>query len=198
MNKKVILILVVAIGLAIGILLILFRNQKVALENPLETATVVKIAPSDTFIEYSDPSGFSFSYPDNLSLDKKETIDESTYADLQLSAKGVNGSLSLKIVDSKFKTIDEWIKSNQTSSSQAPKEVTLGNLEALEITLNDRILTGALDQGVLFTIEMPKIEEEFWMKVYQKILESFSFAAPQPENVGSTDDVVFEGEEVVE
>ncbi|MDP3973228.1 MAG: PsbP-related protein [Candidatus Daviesbacteria bacterium] len=198
-NKKLILLLVVIIVLIIGIVLVLMRSQqKDSQSNPFAESTFTKITPSEAFIEYSDPSGFSFSYPDNLSLDKKVSEDEAAYADLLLSAKGVNGSLSLRIADSELDSIDEWVKVNQTSFKEDPKEVKLGNLPALEINLNDRIITGALDQGVLFTLEMPKIEEEFWMKVYQKILTDFSFTTPEAESVVSSDDVIFEGEEVVE
>src|SRR3989344_7355005 len=98
MRKKSIL-LVLALVLIIGIMLVLFRSQqKSTLDNPLaeNNTSLAKAVPSETFIEYSDPSGFEFSYPDNLSLTKNEIEDESIYADLTLSANGVNGSLSLK------------------------------------------------------------------------------------------------------
>ena len=59
-----------------------------------------------------------------------------------------------------------------------------------------------MDQGVLFNIEVPLIEEDFWMKVYNDILTNFSFASPEvvtsQDNSVLTSDVSFEGEEVVE
>lgn len=152
-----------------------------------------KILPSETLIDYTDPTGFTFSYPDNLSITKKDT-DTNTYADVQLSSKDVNGSLSLKIEDSKFVTLDKWVKLNKSASVGDPKEVKLGNLKSVEIKTGDRLLLGALDQGIFFTIEMPRVEEDFWDKVYQKTLKSFSFAPPAT----SEGEVSFEGEEVVE
>lgn len=202
MNKKTIFFLGLALGAVIvAAKLIFFSSQQ---NSPLFTPTVQKestrqILPSETLKVYQDPSGFTFSYPDNLSLTNNEAEDISTYADIQLSSKEVNGSLALKISDSKFRSIDEWVKINKNDSSPTPKEVKLGNLKATEITTNDRLLLGALDQGIFFTIEMPLVEKDFWMKVYNKVLADFSFAPPSPDSITSQSaGVTFEGEETVE
>ncbi|MEK7617009.1 MAG: PsbP-related protein [Patescibacteria group bacterium] len=191
MYKKLILLAVILI-LITGVIFVLRGSQKSSLQKPSLNTFTKEVQPSETFIEYSDPSGFAFSYPDNLSITKGET-DENTYADLQLFSKEVNGSLSFKVSDSKFKTLDEWVNLNKGEVRQ----VNLGTLKATEIETSDRLLLGALDQGIFFTIEMPLIEEAFWMKVYSKILSDFSFVAPQVE-ADSSSEVVFEGEEVVE
>lgn len=201
MNKKVILILFLITGLAVTIYFVLNPvKQKNTLLNPLSQNTTKEILPSETSLEYTDPSGFSFNYPDNLSIKKQEITDNNTYADIELFSKDINGSLSLKITDSKFATLDDWLKSNQLTSNENPKEVKLGSLKAMEVKLKDRLILGALDSGILFNIEMPLIEENFWMKVYNKVLASFSFASP--ENASSTgasaSNVIFEGEEVIE
>lgn len=202
MNKKIILALCIITGLAIaGILISKATGQKASLTNPLvsQSKPLEKILPSNTFLEYSDPSGFKFSYPDNLSITNKNIEDNSTYADLQLFSKEVSGSISLKITDSKFSSLDDWLKASKISKT--PKEVKLGNLKAQEIQLNDRLILGALDQGILFNIEMPGIEKDFWLPVYNKILADFSFAPPgdtASQGTAALEDVVFEGEEVVE
>ena len=150
--------------------------------------------PSETFLEYNDLSGFSFSYPDNLSIAKNEASADK-YADLTLSSKDVSGSLTLRIADSEFTSLEQWSKLNTGAS----KDVKLGNLKALEIQTSDRLLLGSLDQGILFTIEMPLLEKDFWTKVYDKILANFSFTVPEAaQDSTSSDDISFEGEEVVE
>jgi len=190
-NKKALLFIGVTVLIILALFFVLNRPVSSPTISPAgQTGSETK--PSDTLKEYSDPSGFSFSYPDNLSLESKEIEDDNTYADIQLFASGINGSLSLKITDSKFKSIDEW-------AVETTKQVKLGNLDALEVKLKDRMLLGALDQGVLFTIEMPAVEEEFWIKVYEKVMVSFSFVSPSQETVStSSNEVIFEGEEVVE
>lgn len=198
MSKKSILILALVIGLAVtGLVVLNPAGQKSSLsKSPAGGQQTVKNAqPSETLKDYTDPSGFTLSYPDNLSLVKIDIADESTYADIQLTSKEVSGSLNLKISDSKFSTIDDWLKLNKGTS----KEVKLGNLKGTEITTGDRLLLGSLDKGIFFTIEMPLLEKDFWMKVYNKVLASFSFNSP--ENVSantSNSDVAFEGEEVIE
>lgn len=206
MNKKTLILLILVVGLiGVGAILI-STKQKNPLSNPqsnLIKKTLEKTAPSETYIEYTDPAGFSFSYPDNLSISKAEIEDPSTYTDLQLFSKDVNGSLNLKIADSNFTSLDDWLKKNQIPSSTLTKEVNLGDLKALEVKTADRLLLGSLDEGVQFSIEFPLIEEDFWMKVYNKILTEFTFVSPDRtssqgiSNYSSTD-VTFEGEEIVE
>lgn len=200
MKIKKIWVVGLFIGIIIaGILILLRGQQKIPLVTPgsAQSNQIAKILPSETSKEYADPAGFSFSYPDNLSITKNEIEDNTTYADLQLGSKEVNGSLSLKISDSKFASIDEWIKINKEASVKIPTEVKLGTLKAMEIITKDRLLLGALDQGIFFTIEMPLIEQEFWMKVYKRVISDFSFASQETTTV-SSDSVSFEGEEVVE
>ncbi|OGE31143.1 hypothetical protein A3C59_04015 [Candidatus Daviesbacteria bacterium RIFCSPHIGHO2_02_FULL_36_13] len=194
MNKKLIGLLLVFILGSVAVWMVFFNKSGPSITNPLTTITEKKNEPSGTFIEYSHPSGFSFNYPDNLSLEKQE-VDETTYADLALYSKEVSGSISLKITDSKLKSINEWVKLNEKATVGEVKDVNLGNLQAKEITTADRLLLGSLDQGIFFTIEIPLIEKDFWMKVYKKLLADFSFASP---TTASSEEIIFESEEVVE
>lgn len=203
MKKEIVLGLGLAALVGIGIFLLNPSNQKDSLVIPLtnQLEQTKKILPSETLIDYQDPSGFTLSYPDNLSITKNDIEDENTYADIDLTTKGVNGSLSLKISDSKFKTIEEWLNLNKEAAIQPPKEVKLGSLTGMEVKLNDRLLLGVLDKGVFFDIEIPLVEEDFWMKVFEKVLVSFSFVSPESASSQidtSSDAVAFEGEEVVE
>lgn len=201
-DKKTAILLSLTIVVILSVVGVLkFALQKDSLSSPASQSTAdVQTKPSEALKVYTDPSGFTLSYPDNLSLVNNEIKDTTTYADIQLSAKGMDGLLALKISDSKFKSIDEWIKSNKNMTSDAPKEMKLGNLKAQEIKVTDKLILGALDQGVLFTIEIPLGEKkDFWLKVYDKILAEFTFAQPSQEQANfSSETVTFEGEEPVE
>lgn len=205
MNKKTLLLLgLVIIVLVVAVWFVLnFNKQKNNLPSPISTEqqAKVEITPSKTTKSYSDPSGFSFNYPDNLSLLNSDSVGPNTYADIKLTANGIGGSLDLKISDTQFPSITEWLKAN--SITVTPKEASLGSLKALEVTTKDKLLLAALDQGVLFTIEIPKGENNFWADVYKKVVEEFSFAPPAVNTTSQgvitvTDEVIFEGEEVVE
>lgn len=204
MNRKTLLLtgLVVCL-IVIGLALVYIRPNNTLSKPQSSMGKLAKeIKPSETYIEYADPSGFKFIYPDNLSISKAEIEDSNTYADIQLFSKDVNGSLSLRITDTKLTSLDGWLKANKIASS-SPVERKLGNLKALEVKTTDRLFLGALDQGVLFTIESPLMEQDFWMKVYNIVLSEFAFVSPDTNKSSATSDVsssdiTFEGEEVVE
>lgn len=203
MKKKLFFPALLLVLLAAGGILFLNRQgDKKPNEQINLTPTIKETQPSETFIEYTDPSGFSFSYPDNLSIEKSDIEDPNSYADLQIFSKDVNGSIKIRIEDTKFKSLDEWIKSNNIPDTVVPMEKKLGSLDAKEIKVSDRLMLGAIDQKILFTLELPLVEEKFWMKVYEKILTDFTFVAPEAIESSNTSvsesDITFEGEEVVE
>ncbi len=198
MNRS--LLIIIGIILLIGtvgftIWILIFNKPLTALQDPgSSTQTKDKrIEPSQVVKEYSDESGFKFNYPDNLSLEKNE-VDANTYADIKLSAKGINGSLSLKVVDSNFKTLDDW----QKNVKGEVKETTLGSLRAREVKLSDRKVLAAIDQRILFTVEMPLVQEDFWMKVSDMVRKDFTFIAGTTLPSADSGDVAFEGEENVD
>lgn len=201
MDKKKILMLCGVLGILIlGIFILNPFKQKSIVSPNLSQQQTSQTIPSKTLKTYTDPSGFSFNYPDNLSLLNNELKDANSYAELQLTVSGVAGSLFLKIADSKLVTIDEWVKTNNSTPTETPKEGKLGNLRALQIKSNDKLVLGALDQGILFTIEIP--QEDFWKEVLNIVIADFSFAQPPADEVSpgdsSSSDVTFDGEEVVE
>lgn len=212
MNRKTLILGVVSVLLVAGLVGFLILNPNEG-EAPVSAPEAKKEAtPSQTYIDYADPAGFSFSYPDNVSIANKVSENEDTvkdpdaYADLQLFSKDKSGSINLRIADTKFKTLQEWKKDNQIPESVQASEKMLGQLKASEFKTTDRLFLAAIDQGVLFTVEMPLIEEPFWNEVYNKVVSGFVFEVPQTEvastgggtAVSSGDEVIFEGEEVVE
>lgn len=202
MDKKTIWLLGGVLLLAIGGIVILNPFKQKNLLSTSSTLNLVQqqegqITPSKTLKTYIDPSGFSFNYPDNLSLLNNELKDESSYAELQLTASGASGSLVLKIADTKLTSLDEWVKL-KNSSNEPPQEVKLGKLKALQIKSNDKVLVGSLDQGILFTIEIPQGKDaDFWMKILNIVMTDFAFA-PQTAGDSGASDISFDGEEVVQ
>lgn len=210
MNTKTLGLSIVAVILLLGAVVFFFINNPNSPKPELSQPEARKeVTPSKTYIDYSDPSGFSFSYPDNLSISNRisgeadTTVDPDAYADLQLFSKDKSGSLNLKIASTKYKTIAEWQKGNEIPETIVLVEKKLGELKAYEVKTKDRVMLAALDKGVLFSIDMPLIEENFWMEVYNKVITDFTFAAPEPAVTQTAaappgEEIFFEGEEVVE
>ena len=194
-DKKTLVLFFIVAVLIIGIAkFVFFSPSKNTLSSPAfqHQAESKTIIPSETTKTYSDPSGFSFNYPDNLSLKNNEITDNFTYADIKLTATGVEGNLNIKIEDSKYKTLDAYFKANNITDS--PKEIKLGSLKAQQVKMADKVMLASYDQGILFTIDF--LQNEFWNKVYPKVLENFSFVSPAKDTTVQSD-VSFEGEEVV-
>lgn len=204
---------VIILGILIGFVLVwggfyLVRQREIVspIAEEFQLIPTDQKLPGETLKEYQDASGFKFTYPEDLTLVEEKITDEITYADLKLTSKEASGSLSLRVVDSKLKSLDEWFKENkETTSSAEVQEINLADIKAKEIKKEDKIFTLALDQGALFTIELnPAKEKGFWEQVYRNLVSTFAFV---PQESGQTKEsqlpaaggeIIFEGEEIIE
>ncbi|MBI1919190.1 hypothetical protein HYS29_01235 [Candidatus Microgenomates bacterium] len=193
MDKKI-------IGMVIAVLVLagvfgVFLSKNITKQQSKKEA-VKEIIPSENLTTYADPSGFSFGYPDNLRLEKKVELDSTTYADLKLVSDETKGGMTVKITDTKFKTIEEYLTGEN-------KEIMLGNLSGREFVQGEKVTAVVIDKGVLFIISTePDNNKNFWQKVHETVLASFTFNAPASSNdsgsSANVEEVVFEGEEIIE
>lgn len=158
----------------------------------------IKIAtekiPSQTTKSYTDDTGFSFDYPDDLVVVKKESTSSASYSNIELTSKAVSGAIRFAVEDTKEKTISNWFTKN-IASGAATKDIKLGKLDAKEFT-DKNITTAVIDQGILFRLDvMPEQEAKYWQNAYKAILSSFSFTNPQSANSSSSSNDVSGGEE---
>ncbi len=208
MNKWRIIILGIIIGFVIVLTDFFFARQRKIIspvsEEALLTETAQKL-PSESLKEYQNDSGFKFSYPADLIISAKE-IPQNVYANLEITSPEASGSISLKVTDSKFKSLDEWFLENkEATTSFEVKEIKLADITAKEVKKEDKIFTIALDQEALFTIEVnPANEREFWDRVYRTLISTFVFAleengqTKEPPPPAAGDEIIFEGEEIIE
>lgn len=212
MNKKLILISIFFIVLAAGfIVLINIRNSKGSEDEinknnsqNTELNIAANIMPSNNLKEYSDSSGFNFNFPDNLKVDKKE--NEDLYADLALTSGEASGNIIITVSDSKYDSLDTWKNGNSKElTGLLVKESKLGKMTGISFNNHDKTTLIAIDQGIEFKMVVDyKDQKKYWESVLDNITNSFSFATPNTQPASNTDssssseDVVFEGEEVVE
>lgn len=160
--------------------------------------------PSGKLNEYLDGSGFVFRYPEDIKIKSQEISNSSTYTDLKLISEEVLGAISFRVSDSKTKSIEEWLKSRAQVSDI--KNIALGGISGQEAKTSNGLLAGVLDSGVLFTIEVDfGGNKDFWQKVYNTLLSTFEFSETAQQGEGgeenseaSAEEVVFEGEEIIE
>ncbi len=145
---------------------------------------------------YQDPSGFSFSYPDSLTVNNQDSTDQNVYSILKLETPSEKSFIQIAVVAS---------SSSSLSLSKKPGIVgtKLAGMDAYEESGDQFTKTTALDSqdgNILFTVDVHYDgDKTFWPGAYQTILKSFAFTPP-PQNTSSTDtnSVVDEGEEVVQ
>ncbi|MEK7533932.1 MAG: PsbP-related protein [Patescibacteria group bacterium] len=185
---KIIIIIIIVIITVLSIVVFLVQPKKTISPisyNPQENKTIVasdiasEKQPPTTLKEYTDEAGFSFKYPDDVLVTKKEANDSTIYANLELTSNQ-KGSISIKIADSKLKSIDDWFKKSKLGSEMTnKKEIKIGEIPGSEMQVDNKLLVVALDQDILFTIEVSPQDQKYWLNIYDTILSSFNFV-PQP------------------
>jgi len=126
---------------------------------------------------YEDWAGFRFEYPKSLKVEEIETDDETVYSSLELTA--VDGKkLLLKIVDSRFKDLDEWKNAFETDNvAVGLREIYWVDIPGLQLRHGapKKLLTVALEDEVIYRLEGPVDDGGFWDEAHQLILNSFEF-----------------------
>ncbi|MBI2405588.1 hypothetical protein HYV21_00850 [Candidatus Microgenomates bacterium] len=193
---------VVGILFLVASAVFLFRTQNrggIALINNLgEGTTEVAISGQST---YEDGSGFSFAYPDNVTVTEKTIPDDSYYSLLELSASQKEGKVTVTVQDTSASTLDEWFESDPDSPKLArvTGAASLGEVAAKQYAYSrgaqNIITTLAVDLGVLYRIEGPQ-DGGFWEEVQNMVVSSFAVAPPTAPS-SQTNGAIYEEEEEV-
>lgn len=130
--------------------------------------------------EYSDPSGFRFLYPPDLSVVVENNEDDpNVYSSLKLKPSSGIGIIEINVNETNFTKLDDWIKANKISlTSSSIKRTKLADLDAYQVPIQSQLVTGAFDQGALFTIVLTEPSNQSLLSSYVKIINNFSFYQP--------------------
>jgi len=198
-NKAIIVCIIIVVVTIIAAFYIL-NSGKTNLpvsSNTNQALVASEKQPSKTLKEYLDSSGFSFKYPQDVQISKKDIANDPTaYASLEISSSQMKGSISVKVLDTKLKSIDDWFLENKVT---AIKEIKIGEISGKEANMNNKITAAGLDQSVLFIIEVDSQNQKYWVDVYRTMLSSFNFVPSQASSQlpdSSLDDVVLQEETI--
>ena len=202
MNKIAIIIIS---GLLVSGIVFVILTQKP--KNPPSDSLIypTKTVSSEPQLKtYFNDSGFSFKYPESFILSEKEVTDESIYAWVELTNPKNKDVVSIKLEDSDLAKIDDFFTTpNKKNGIKGEiKKVRLADLDGRQFTDKENQLTTlALDEGgVLVSISGNPLS------IHLQIVSGFIFTqSAQTTTDTSTDsggsgeeDIIFEGEEVVE
>lgn len=158
--------------------------------------------------EYSDPSGYRFLYPSNLSIVVENKADDpEIYSSLKIKPSTGVGTITINVNTTNLKSLDEWVKANKIPlTSPSIKRIKLADIDAYQLPIQTQLVTGAYDQGALFVILITEPENQALLSAYEKIISSFSFYQPVASEDSATTEpapdhssiVDTESEEVIE
>jgi hypothetical protein len=206
----VIILLVLCILVLIAVIFIAISKGNQSTINPVglqEAKATPTVVPN---LKWDDPTGFTFLYPEFLSLNKHDE-DKSNYAHVELSDKESGGSIVVWAkdlpIDKKGKTLNtiaDWLKFDPKFLNASSIDTTLGGQNAKKISMpaTKIQLTATIYDDLLFYIEGSSMSAEM-AKNYDNIAGSFEFkplptAASSENQDNSNEQQSVDEEEVVE
>jgi len=198
MSKKIPVFFGLFIAVIVIVIVLISHPQKKTVSTILQKKPAPTKEVARKLKEYTDSSGFKFSYPENLKLDIKDiSSSNSMYADLTLTSSSKKGQLNIKVNDITKTFFDEFLKDKTTIQTK------LDDVDAYQYQEKRKLVTTAYDQGVQFTLTADQSQEKnYWFEINKQIINSFKFVQPQTPATssggGGEDSVVFEGEEVIQ
>ena len=202
MNKKPLIIALLIISLIFSGVIVWRFKKGSSLINPA-TGPSVDSSSAIKLDFWEDAAGFSFSYPEDISIDPHEE-DEENYAHLELTLPGYEGRIVILVQETDYADIEVWQEEVEAEAQVLDTE--LGERPAKKVIYSDpqKMVTAVIDVDALVLVEMMPDEKGYWNEVYNQLLKSFVFiplegeeeAVSAPAQSGAN--IIEEAEEVIE
>jgi hypothetical protein len=186
MSSKLLISIIVGLVIGGGAAIFFFLLKPQMKSESVTLAPTSAVMPSPTeeptveMVKYQNDSGFSFEHPEEIAV-KENTPGKTEYANLTITSSKNQGSITLKVDDTKLKDIEAWKKANKIDAATKTKEVQLADLTAVEQTLNSgKTTTVAIGDSVMYTFTVdPQDANIYWYTVYSQLVTSFAFELPE-------------------
>ena len=203
-EKRVYLVFLFVIVVVV-IAALLIRRQATTNEDITPILETIKISTKEAVL-FEDESGFSFKYYNDLTVTDitpdDDDDDDEHYSLLSVINNDKKELVRIKLADTKYKKLNDWLKSWEKEASVTAKlsgATALDNIAASNYSTENQLFTAAIDHDVLYLIETMNQELET-KKLFELIIQSFKLDLPEsrsPES-GIIDTTIYESEEVIE
>ena len=199
-EKRVYLVFLFVIVVVV-IAALLIRRQATTNEDITPILETIKISTKEAVL-FEDESGFSFKYYNDLTVTDITPDDDEHYSLLSVINNDKKELVRIKLADTKYKKLNDWLKSWEKEASVTAKlsgATALDNIAASNYSTENQLFTAAIDHEVLYLIETMNQEPET-KKLFELIIQSFKLDLPEsrsPES-GTIDTTIYESEEVIE
>lgn len=168
--------------------------------------------PSPTPVQlltWNDPNGFTFQYPDRLSVNKHDE-DKENYAHIEFTHPEHPGKLIIWGKDPTKGVTDlaSWVKNEKRFTGASVLDTEVGGQAGKKVMIDGvtkMLVVGTLYDGIVWTAEATLEDGPFWTDVLTSITDSFKFtsvrepgSAAASETAPVVDDVAVDEEEVIE
>jgi hypothetical protein len=206
-KKKLLLALILGVILIGGGLFLIFNplNKNASLLNPLGSQ---KEEEQVNLKVWEDPAGFSFKYPEQITIDNHPE-DEENYAHLELAQNDHQGKILIWMKDKVEDSLDEWVEAQEGNPQVFDSELAGQPAKKMAFLSPQKMATVAFDQEVVILVEVFP-QDEWWNQTYEQILESFELIPLAGEDKakinapgawqgsGGDSGIIDEGEEIIE
>ena len=199
-----ILIGLVVGGILSGGYLLWIRNRSVSVKQ-----TAVPTPTPAQLLTWNDPNGFTFQYPEGLSVNKHDE-DKENYAHLEFTHPDHPGKLIVWGKDPAKGVTDTagWVKNEKRFTGASVLDTEMGGQKAAKIMVEGvtrMLVSGTVYDGTVWSVEATLEDTDFWNKVHTAVADSFAFVSvtePEsqraPASATVVDDAGVDEEEVVE
>lgn len=190
-------LIVIVVGVALGGLgsgYVLYQKRSLSPQPEVISTPTPKMQELTT---WNDPAGFSFQYPKELSLNKHDE-DNQNYAHLEFTNKDNPGNLIVWAKDTTAADSAAWVKADKRFTEGNIIDTTLGGLLAKKAIIDKMLVTGTVDDGIVFTIESTSEDSGYWSKVHDTIASSFKFTPVGGASSGGAPEEPVDEEEIIQ
>lgn len=193
--------IVVGLGIFSGFLLLKTRNKEALQKSESEQLDINTVRQK--LLPWDDPAGFTFEYPEGLTIDKHDE-DQENYAHVEMTNPDHPGRLIVWAKDTTSADVAAWVRTEKTFKNGNVLDTTLGGQPAKKVLVTSpapMLVTGTIFDELLFFIESSGEDREYWSTIHETIADSFAFTPLEDESTtlgGGAEDVVVDEEEVVE
>ena len=166
-------------------------------------ATVTTTPPVGELLTWEDPAGFMFQYPKEAQVNKHDE-DSQNYAHIELTQKDNPGTIIVWAKDTNAVDSASWVKAEKSLSGGTVFDTSLAGISGKKVLLTTpkkTVVSGIVDEGVVFYVEGVFDSSEYWTKAYDAITSSFSFSSAKqnaPPQAGAAAEDAVDEEEIIE
>ncbi len=198
--KRILMIIVtilVVAGIFGGVYVFGYKKQV----STVTPAAVISASPTPTpqeLLTWTDQAGFTFQYPKDVTIDKHDE-DQVNYAHIEMTEKDQPGTIIIWAKDTTAVDGAGWVKKEKSLSGGTVFDTSLDGISGKKVLLTTpkkTIVSGVVDEGIVFYVEGSFEDNQYWNNAYDTITSSFTFVKEKQAAPASVDPV--DEEEVVE